>query len=115
MLDPALGRFDHVVAMDSLIHYRAPDMIRMLSGLSARTTRSLLVTFAPKTPVLGAMHAVGRLFPRGDRAPAIEPVAVRALLRCIAAEPALAAWRPVRKTRVAAGFYISHALELVHR
>ncbi len=23
MLDPALGRFDHVVAMDSLIHYNA--------------------------------------------------------------------------------------------
>ena len=23
MLDPALGEFDHVVAMDSLIHYRA--------------------------------------------------------------------------------------------
>lgn len=113
MLDPALGRFDHVVAMDSLIHYRAPDMIRMLSGLAARAERSLLVTFAPKTPVLGAMHAVGRLFPRGDRAPAIEPVAVRSLLRRIAAEPTLAGWRPGRTARISAGFYISHALELV--
>jgi magnesium-protoporphyrin O-methyltransferase len=28
MLDPALGRFDHVVAMDSLIHYRAADAVR---------------------------------------------------------------------------------------
>ncbi|OYX91706.1 MAG: magnesium protoporphyrin IX methyltransferase [Novosphingobium sp. 35-62-5] len=27
MLDPALGSFDHVVAMDSLIHYRAPRKI----------------------------------------------------------------------------------------
>ncbi|MFX6218458.1 methyltransferase domain-containing protein, partial [Acinetobacter baumannii] len=25
MLDPALGQFDHVVAMDSLIHYQAFD------------------------------------------------------------------------------------------
>ena len=113
MLDPALGRFDHVVAMDSLIHYRAPDMIRILSGLGARTERSMLVTFAPKTPMLGAMHAVGRLFPRGDRAPAIEPVAEQNLLRRIGGETALAAWRPLRTARIGAGFYISHALELV--
>jgi hypothetical protein len=32
MLDPYLGTFDHVVAMDSLIHYRAPDAVRALSG-----------------------------------------------------------------------------------
>ena len=29
LLDPALGRFDHVVAMDSLIHYTAPDIVRV--------------------------------------------------------------------------------------
>ena len=28
MMDPALGRFDYVVAMDSLIHYRARDTVR---------------------------------------------------------------------------------------
>ena len=37
-------------------------------------TRSIVFTFAPRTPALSVMHAVGRLFPRGDRAPAIEPV-----------------------------------------
>ena len=34
MLDPALGRFDHVVAMDSLIHYRADDIVGVLAGLA---------------------------------------------------------------------------------
>ena len=35
MLDPALGGFDHVVAMDSLIHYRAADMAAAVAGLAA--------------------------------------------------------------------------------
>jgi magnesium-protoporphyrin O-methyltransferase len=114
MLDPALGRFDHVVAMDSLIHYRAADAVRALSGLTARAGGgSVLFTFAPRTPALAAMHVVGRLFPRGDRAPAIEPVAEAGLRRLIAAEPALRGWRPGRTERVAGGFYISQALELV--
>ena len=36
MTDPRLGRFDHVVAMDSLIHYVAGDMVRAVAGLAAR-------------------------------------------------------------------------------
>jgi len=113
MLDPALGRFDHVVAMDSLIHYPAPETVRALAGLAARTDRSLLLTFAPRTPALAAMHAVGRLFPRGDRAPAIEPVAEAALRRLLAREPDLAGWHPARTARIAHGFYTSQALEVV--
>jgi magnesium-protoporphyrin O-methyltransferase len=115
MLDPALGPFDHVVAMDSLIHYRPDDMVRVLTGLADRTSRSLLATFAPRTAALGAMHAIGRLFPRGDRAPAIEPVRERALMRRIGADRALAGWRVHRMHRVSRGFYISQALEVIRR
>jgi magnesium-protoporphyrin O-methyltransferase len=115
MLDPALGHFDHAVLMDSLIHYRADDIVRAVSGLAARTRRSVLFTFAPRTPALSAMHAIGRLFPRGDRAPAVEPVAEAHLRRRLAAEPGLAGWRVARSHRVARGFYISHALEIVPR
>lgn len=112
MLAPGLGRFDHVVAMDSLIHYRARDVVQALAGLAARTETSMLFTFAPRTPALALMHAVGRLFPRGDRAPSLEPVAEAALHRFLAIELALTAWEPARTQRIASGFYTSQALEL---
>ncbi len=112
MLDPALGRFDHVVAMDSLIHYRAPDVVAVLTGLAARTRHSLLITFAPRTPALTVMHAAGRLFPRGDRAPAIEPVSEARLRRLIDEAPGMVGWKPVRTQRIASGFYTSQALEV---
>ncbi len=109
MLDPALGRFDHVVAMDSLIHYAAPDILRVLRLLSGRTGTSLVATFAPRTAALTVMHAVGRLLPRGDRAPAIEPVAESTLRAGLSG---LEGWRTARTARVSRGFYISQALEL---
>jgi magnesium-protoporphyrin O-methyltransferase len=115
MLDPALGRFDHIVAMDSLIHYAPADAVSVIARLAARTERSLLFTFAPKTAVLAVMHATGRLFPRGDRAPAIEPVAETRLRRMLAAEPALEAWAVARTRRIVNGFYTSQAVELRHR
>ncbi len=114
MLDAAITDFDHIVAMDSLIHYHAPDIVRVLGSLAARTRTSMLFTFAPKTPLLATMHAVGRLFPRHDRAPAIEPVAESALRARVTEAPALAGWRAVRSARVARSFYISHAMELKH-
>ena len=110
MLDPALGSFDHVVAMDSLIHYRTPDIMRVIDGLAARTRSSIAFTFAPRTPLLGAMLAVGKLFPRRDSSPALEPVA-EAKLR--AKLGLLEDWHIARNRFVSAGFYKSHALELV--
>jgi len=113
MVDPGLGRFDHIVGMDSLIHYRASDMARVVAGLAANAGASVLFTFAPRTPLLSVMHAAGRLFPRGDRAPAIEPVTPSAITRLLQADPALAGWRTGRTQRIASGFYTSQALELV--
>jgi magnesium-protoporphyrin O-methyltransferase len=113
MLDPTLGHFDHVVAMDSLIHYRCPDVVRALAVLASRTKHSMLLTFAPRTALLTAMHAVGRLFPRGDRAPAIEPVRHGTLLRQIGNEGTLGSWKATRSHRVSRGFYISQAQEFI--
>ena len=113
MLDPGLGRFDHVVGMDSLIHYGMGDAVSAVAGLAARTQHSLLFTFVPRTPALAVMHAVGRFFPHGNRAPSVEPVAEEAIGRTLAAEPRLGAWRAARSVRIASGFYTSQALELV--
>ena len=113
MLDPALGRFDHVVGMDSLIHYPAPDMARTVAGLAALCTGSVLFTFAPRTPLLTVMHTAGRLFPRADRSPAIEPVTGSTIRSLMAADPAMAGWRAARSERISSGFYISCAQEMV--
>jgi magnesium-protoporphyrin O-methyltransferase len=109
MLDPALGRFDHVVAMDSLIHYPTGDMVRVVSTLAARCSGSMLFTFAPRTPALSLMHVTGRLFPRSNRAPAIEPVAEPRLRALLAAR----GHRLGRSQRIASGFYTSQALEVM--
>lgn len=115
MLDPALGSFDHVVGMDSVIHYNTDDVFQVLAGLAARTSTSVIFTFAPRTPLLTMMWGVGRLFPRGDRAPMIVPVAESHLRRSVDAEPALAGWTCDRTSRVSTGFYISQAMELVRK
>jgi magnesium-protoporphyrin O-methyltransferase len=112
MSDASLGHFDHVVAMDSLIHYGAADVVPMLAAIAARTAQSIQFTFAPKTPALTAMWLAGRLFPRADRAPAIEPVAPKALRRLLAGHDGLGAWREASSLRVASGFYTSQAMEL---
>jgi magnesium-protoporphyrin O-methyltransferase len=115
LLDPSLGEFDHVVAMDSLIHYRAHDIVRVLAGLAPRTRSSILFTYAPRTPALTVMHGVGKLFPRADRAPAIEPVSRGTLEDLVAAEPALEHWFAGRSERISSGFYKSHAAEFATR
>ena len=113
MSDAQLGEFDHVVAMDSLIHYDGADIVRVLSQLAGRTRRSIVFTFAPRTPALSVMHAAGKLFPRRDRAPAIEPIAEKSLRRLLQAEPRLRDWRIGRTQLITSGFYKSQAMELV--
>ena len=113
MLDPALGRFDFVVCMDSLIHYETADLLRALGALAARTEHGVYFTVAPKTPLLSAMHAVGRFFPKGDRAPAIVPVEARALRNGVDREKTFAGWSVARIETVASGFYTSSAVDLV--
>ena len=115
MLDPGLGVFDYVVGMDSLIHYKLDDMLGVLAGIAARTREAILFTFAPRTPALAVMHAVGQLFPRGNRSPAIEPVAQQRLWARLATEESLSGWHLARYARVSAGFYISQAQELRRR
>ena len=115
MLDPALGNFDFVVGMDSLIHYQVRDVVAVLDQITQRTRHAVLFTYAPRTPLLAMMHAVGRFFPKSDRAPSIEPLATRQLLALIAGHDQLGHWHAGRTQRVARGFYTSQALELVRK
>ncbi len=111
MLDPAMGHFDYVVAMDSLIHYDTDDIVKAIHGLTQRTRKAVIFTFAPRTPMLAAMHRIGRLFPRSDRSPSLEPVLQSDLLQGLSAIPELGTWQANRTQRISRGFYKSQAWE----
>ncbi|MBB1077800.1 magnesium protoporphyrin IX methyltransferase [Rhodoferax sp. 4810] len=113
MLDPALGRFDHVVAMDSIIHYQTEDAVSALSKLAERTSTSILFTFAPRTPLLSFMISIGRIFPRGNRAPWLEPMAEEKIASLMKTHATLTPWSSARTQRISSGFYQSQAMEWV--
>ncbi|WP_435138633.1 magnesium protoporphyrin IX methyltransferase [Pseudopelagicola sp. nBUS_19] len=104
MLDPNFGRFDHIVAMDSLIYYTAEDIGRVLDRVGPRLGGTLVFTVAPKTPLLMAMWHIGKLFPRADRSPTMIPHRTAAIAKATSGT-----LREVE--RVSSGFYISQALE----
>jgi magnesium-protoporphyrin O-methyltransferase len=58
------------------------------------------------------MHAIGRLFPRRERAPSIQPVSQDDLLERLGNDAALNTWSVTRTQRIVNGFYTSQAVEL---
>lgn len=106
MLKPPGGAFDYVVCMDSVIHYDLPDFESTVHQLIDLASTSCSFTFAPSTPLLSVMHAVGKLFPRGDRSPAIKPHSESEVRQ------ALQDYRISNSQRIKSGFYISHAMEV---
>lgn len=112
MTDPSLGTFDHVVAMDSLIHYRPEDIASAVKHLSSLAERSVLFTFAPNTPLLSLLYGAGKLFPRSDRSPAIVPIGEGKMRRELAKAMDSPAAGQGRTHRVSVSFYISQLLEV---
>ena len=109
MKNTALGSFDYVLAMDSLIYYSQRDLTQVLDNLLRRTSQDLIFTVAPKTPLLMMMWYAGKLAPRGDKSPTMVPHSPNALARALGAEILSS-----DLGRVTSGFYISHALR-VHK
>lgn len=110
MLSVDHGQFDHVVAMDSLIYYTAPDIGRALNSLEQRTRGSIVFTVAPRTRLLMTMWYAGKLFPRSDRSPVMVPHAHQPLAQAARAQGVSGKIQPVE--RVTSGFYISQAMEV---
>ena len=105
MLANQYGRFDHVVAMDSMIYYSADDIARALEGLAPRIGSNMIFTVAPRTPLLMLMWRMGKLFPKADRSPTMVPHTPARLAS------SLTTGRLRDIQRVTSGFYISNALE----
>lgn len=106
MLDPNLGQFDYVFAMDSLIYYDQSEITKAVSALGQRPSQKVLFTVAPWTPLLQVMWYTGKLFPRRDRSPVMRPQRVHALADQLQAHGNLD-----DIGRIRSGFYISQALE----
>lgn len=110
MLVDAPAEVDHIVAMDSLIHYAAADVQGVIADFAGRARRTIAFTSAPWTVPLALMHFAGRLIPhRHHRAPAIEPIHIRRLTRRL--EDVLGdSWESAESVRISRGFYISQAI-----
>jgi magnesium-protoporphyrin O-methyltransferase len=114
MLEAEERTYDFVLAMDSLIHYQARDIASALAILQGNTRARgsrILFTFAPRTPALMLMKSAGKLFPRDDRSPAIEPVREKTLRKLIASELSEGT-AVVNSKRISSAFYKSNAMEL---
>jgi len=108
MLEATHGRFDHALAMDSMIYYTAPDIASVLGRAAPRINGKFIFTLPPRTPALMAMWRVGKLFPRADRSPTMIPQTTPGVAQAL--RDASVKGRLAEVERVKSGFYISTAL-----
>ena len=110
MLTRIFGRFDAVVAMDSIIHYTPQQAVEALMTMAGNTETKIVFTHVPRTPLLQTMYLAGKLFPRRDRSPVIEPVASEWLITHLSSQIGTDGWSFGKSVRVSSGFYNSQAI-----
>lgn len=108
MTDAALGAFDYVCAMDSMIYYNDVLIGSILAQLCSQVSGKIIFTLPPKTPLLMAMWRVGKLFPLADRSPSMVPHSAKSI--AMAAKTARANGSLQEITTVKSGFYFSTLL-----
>lgn len=108
MTEASLGRFDHALAMDSMIYYGTEDLVGIVGAIAPRLSGQFVFTLPPKTPLLMTMWRLGRLFPRTDRSPVMVPHSSRGVAQALRAAGLPGRLREIE--RVTSGFYISTAL-----
>jgi magnesium-protoporphyrin O-methyltransferase len=106
MLNPALGEFDYIFAMDSLIYYGTEQICTAVVALGQKPTQKVIFTVAPRTNLLMLMWYAGKLFPRSDRSPILMPQSPQKLINS-----AQGFGQMQDLGRVNSGFYISQAME----
>ena len=108
MLEATYGKFDHALAMDSMIYYTAPDIAAVLGKAAPRINGKFVFTLPPRTPALMAMWRVGKLFPRTDRSPTMIPQTTAVVAQAL--RDGSVKGRLSEVERIKSGFYISSAL-----
>ena len=112
MKEASFGNFDYIIAMDSLIHYSAEDVISSLVDFSKRANISVLFTVIPSTFVLKTKLQLGKLFPKSERSPEVVPIEWGQLHKLEALE-VNATLEKIK--RIKSLFYVSEFWELAHR
>lgn len=115
MLAAEARAFDYVVAMDSIIHYEPEDMADAIAALQSRSKGAdsrVLFTFAPRTPALMLLKTLGKVFPRGDRSPAIEPITEGRIREFLDTRAQLQGTQVMKTEQILTRFYKSQAMEL---
>ncbi|MBK9944553.1 MAG: magnesium protoporphyrin IX methyltransferase [Kouleothrix sp.] len=95
------GQYDAVACLDVLVHYPAPSFAQICRALAARSRGALVFTYAPREPLLAALHWLGGRFPTNHRRTAIQMIAPRFVLHTLAA----CGMHIRRSTRISQGFY----------
>ena len=112
MKEASFGNFDYIIAMDSLIHYSAEDVISSLVDFSKRANISVLFTVIPSTFVLKTKLQLGKFFPKSERSPEVVPIEWGQLRKLEALE-VNATLEKIK--RIKSLFYVSESWELAHR
>ena len=112
MKEASFGNFDYIIAMDSLIHYSAEDVISSLVDFSKRANISVLFTVIPSTFVLKTKLQLGKFFPKSERSPEVIPIEWEQLRKLEALE-VNATLEKIK--RIKSLFYVSEFWELAHR
>ena len=107
MLENTSGRFDHTLAMDSMIYYDAEDIAALLTKAAERIDGKFVFTLAPRTKMLMVMWRVGKLFPRKDRSPTMVPHTTAGIATALRNTKSKGLFKEIE--RIKSGFYISTA------
>ena len=112
MKEKSFGNFDYIIAMDSLIHYSAEDVVSSIAEFSKRANNSVLFTVIPSTFALRTKLRLGKYFPKSERSPEVVPIGWGQLqqLEDLKMNVSLE-----KINRINSFFYVSDAWELANR
>lgn len=100
-LEAVGGSYDAVACLDVLVHYPRPAFGQICQTLAARSCNTLLITYAPRTPLLAALHWLGGRFPQGQRRTDIQMIDDAAVRHILGA----AGMQVQRTVTISHGFY----------
>ena len=105
-LESLSGRYDTVVCLDVFIHYPQRAAEAMVTHLAGMADKSLIVSFAPFTPLLAVLKQIGQLFPGPSKTTRAYTLQEYGIVTAAAA----AGFRPVHRILNQAPFYFSRLI-----